>query len=1001
MAKKVVPGSITEPYKIGQGDFSPNLVGQQFSQGTTMFTLGNFSITTNTEGSALSTVYNTGSFSEAYTLETLNITEEESAMFSNETIKTFLNLDPNNLNRFVYFGSFYEYITATIKSILLKWKGSLYVDIFIPTDPTAQVKNTVLDYTYDSVENKSYFKVPTSVIINKFNLIYNTSDSFNGLNQNNIFNSSDDFGDIYDLNTHYQKYQISNIFGDYLIDEFTGSTTSDPYIHLKVDGNPWASLETIGFGSFTYHIRPTEEVLNKYFFSQLNEFENQIMNRLTTPQYSYSLNIIKKTEAGNTFNTQKIFTWPTTDGYNIDNGGASFDYYLTNWLDASKQLDEYKTDLIARRFITSSIVEFDTEGDGTDIYGRKINKLLRIYGREFDEIKKHIDGLEFAKIITYNKKDNAPDEIVKMLASELGLDVLLSFFDNNLFTNSLPGDSGTIGDGNLQNIPFSGYSRYLSPKEMDTELWRRLVINAWWLFKSKGHRKVLEFFLNLFGIKDCVVSLNEHVYIAKNAPLDVDETFRLINEYNGLTGSTPDSTQTYPMDSRGFPELEPDTPDYYYQSYGFWYNGGNLSEIGNNPHIGPYDYGNNYFDRLRCFIDGFNGLTTGTTTFTTLNNLFTDYEEGTIESGVPSFGPNYADLMEFDDRKSDDLNIISAGGDNTITYNNSGQSLRIKFSVTDNSCPSFGDIPCPSSFIEYENGLIFIGVPEGNTVTNDSSYDYILESDIPSLYISDPQRLVNSATMTQQCCIEAGGIYEPISNTTNIGDTFTALDLFNSVNSSQSLACYWCPETKVVNQTIYQTTTSTGENNCIFEQSNQSDLFLYGTNHILLKNTLPFNTNMSSRLDQGSEYKITFTLDNTTYGPFIYDYEGVVSSGTIFDGGFYIEDTTIGNTIKIAYNDKDQVQSQDLKSLFDYIKQSYNIYQTTSEGDSYLKVSISVKIEYNGSCQPEVETTTTELNYEIIKSTGDKDITNSSCCTLRGGQLQTINGNTMCVKNIN
>ena len=125
-------------------------------------------------------------------------------------------------------------------------------------------------------------------------------------------------------------------------------------------------------------MRNKEEVLNKYFFSQLNEFENQIMNRLTTPQYSYSLNIIKKTEAGNTFNTQKIFAWPTTDGYNIDNGGSSFDYYLTNWLDASKQLDEYKTDLIARRFITSSIVEFDTEGDGTDIYGRKINKLLRI-----------------------------------------------------------------------------------------------------------------------------------------------------------------------------------------------------------------------------------------------------------------------------------------------------------------------------------------------------------------------------------------------------------------------------------------------------------------------------------------------------------------------------------------------------------------------------------------------------------------------------------------------
>jgi len=65
MPRKVVPGSITEPYKIGQGDFSPNLVGQQFTEGSTLFTLGNFSLTTNLSA-PLSRVYNTGTFSESY-----------------------------------------------------------------------------------------------------------------------------------------------------------------------------------------------------------------------------------------------------------------------------------------------------------------------------------------------------------------------------------------------------------------------------------------------------------------------------------------------------------------------------------------------------------------------------------------------------------------------------------------------------------------------------------------------------------------------------------------------------------------------------------------------------------------------------------------------------------------------------------------------------------------------------------------------------------------------
>ena len=100
MPRKVVPGSITEPYKIGQGDFSPNLVGQQFTEGSTLFILGNFALTT-TLSAPLSRTYNTGTFSESYSLDTLNITEQESEILSNQNITTVLNLDPDDLTRYV------------------------------------------------------------------------------------------------------------------------------------------------------------------------------------------------------------------------------------------------------------------------------------------------------------------------------------------------------------------------------------------------------------------------------------------------------------------------------------------------------------------------------------------------------------------------------------------------------------------------------------------------------------------------------------------------------------------------------------------------------------------------------------------------------------------------------------------------------------------------------------------------------------------------------------
>jgi hypothetical protein len=807
MARKVVPGSITEPYKIGQGDFSPNLVGQQFTQGTPLFTLGNFAITTNVSGSEFSTVYQTGSFSDVYTLQTLNLTEQESEALSNQSLEIKLNLDTTNLERFVYFGSFYEFISSTIKNILLNWKGSLYINPYIPNDITGIARNTVLNYTYDFLNNEATFKIPVSLINNKFGLIYESQ--YGGIsneNQNVLFNPENNFGDMFNLNIDYRKYQISNIFGDFFVKGFTGSTDTNPYLSITVDGSPWPGLETIGFGIFDYHVRPKEEYLNKFFFNNLNEFESKILNRLTNPKYTYTLRTTKKTEEGFTFLSNKKFTWPTTDGYNIDNGGGEFTAYLNSWLNAAKELDEYKTDLVARRFITSSIIEFDTDGGGDDVYGRKVNKLLRIYGREFDEIKKHIDSLSFSRIVEYDKKDNTPDSMIKILAGELGFDVLLSFFENNLFNNDTPQNSTTEGYGNLQLVPFSGYSRNLSVKEMDIELWRRLVINAWWLFRSKGHRKVLEFFLNLFGIQKCVVSLDEYIYIAKDAPLDVDETVRLVSEISNLEPGeitiSPVPDASVPIDVYGFPALPSNSDEYYFQQNGFWYNGGNLSETGNNPHVGPYDYGEAYLNALRCFVEGYDGVTTGTTTFTTIDNLFTDYENGTIENGLSNYGEDYAEIMNQNNRSTPDLNISLAGSDDTITYDESNQSFRITFNTFREDCV----LPCPVSYINYENGLIFIGssTPPTETSTQEiaDNNGLINQSEIPSLFESNPETLINAATISEVCCVEAGGYYLPIGIDENplSVDTFTPEELFSLSEEGvdQNFGCYWCPPTYVI-----------------------------------------------------------------------------------------------------------------------------------------------------------------------------------------------------------
>jgi len=54
-----------------------------------------------------------------------------------------------------------------------------------------------------------------------------------------------------------------------------------------------------------------------------------------------------------------------------------------------------------------------------------MTKLIRIYGKEFDEIREFIDSLTYVNKITYDKINNAPDQIIKNMARTFGWDYFL------------------------------------------------------------------------------------------------------------------------------------------------------------------------------------------------------------------------------------------------------------------------------------------------------------------------------------------------------------------------------------------------------------------------------------------------------------------------------------------------------------------------------------------------------------------------------------------------
>lgn len=756
---KVTPRSLTDAYKVRQGDASPNLVGLQFTNGSSIFTFGNFEITSNFQPKLAKDFMLGGEWSDYYSLNNLNLTQETSTALLSNDLNVRLNFNPLNIDRYVYFGSFYELTKVTVETIIQKWKGSVYVN---PQNNTNAILNTILSFKYDSGDDSTTFLIPKDTISNKFELLLDSD----------MLSTGTSPGEIYDVNNNYNKYVIWDITSNTKkpVIGFTGYTDSYPYLTVKTSGNPFPTLTGSTFGQLSYHMMPISDEINT-FFLQLTDFEKVLLNNLTSPVYTSKFSAPLYVEGTIVF-TEKSFTWPTTDGYNIDIDTYDYRTYIETLLTMTSEFDSYKTDLVSRRFVSESIQEYDTVGDGTDIYGKKIKKLLRIYGREFDEVKKYIDGISFANVVTYDKLDNTSDELIKVIAKNLGFDFFLTTTNGSF---NLLEQLETGGEP-----VFSGYSRNLSAKELDIELWRRLVINAWWLYKSKGTRKVIEFFFKLFKIPECMVSLNEYVYLAKER-LNPSEVFNeLVKIYD--VPSNMITLSSYPMDEVGFPKMLPENNDNFFQKNGFWYNGGSESTLGNNPHVGPYDFGKNYFNQFECFVNDVNSYITGSTLVTVRENSFNNYNNGTFifdQNGLPVqyYGTAYADSLNNNDLVQNvvvnSAGLTYVGGNNSPIYGRpSGDTYSMKINFTAGSGKKC-DIDCDYNLKYGDDGVIYIvGTPNKPLTDRNCCENYWLPSSKEILLTG--KTVTASATPYQ---MELGG------PRTMVTEQAIQYQYF----------CYWCP----------------------------------------------------------------------------------------------------------------------------------------------------------------------------------------------------------------
>lgn len=619
-------------------NFSPNLVGRQLTSqgGTPLFTMGNFAVTTNIDPKP-DKVFNQGTFSDFLTLD--DVTDENPNVLKIEkNVKTQLNLDITDPLQYVWYGSFVEFNRVSLEDISNRWPAAIYVDNKVGSITGDSVTN----YFYDTLNDETTFKVNSKYFYNPFSVKYTTDSA-------NVF-EEEDITDLRNLTLNYGKYNIEYGGRSYKLVDFTGSTQkTNSEVTIKVEGNPFNILTNSdgsflsSQGSFQYFIKPNEIELET-FFSSLTEYQRNIINRDTYPLYKSTFSFPVNGIDGTIIYQEQTIIFPITkDGYNLNFFDGLYLSFLENLNTIAEMFDQNQTNLMVRKYTAEVINSFDTipRGDGNDLTnnGQKMTNVLNVYGREFDEVKKYITGIKYAHVVTYNKKNNTPDILVKDLARMLGFegfDFLSNLDINKIFLPSEGVES------------FSGQSKNYTNKEVETEVYRRIILNIAWLWKSKGTRKSVEYLFRMMGAPESVVVFDEYVYVA-DKPIDIEAVKRILYLYTGET-----DISDLPFDEDGYPLPPKNTRDLYFQSDGGWYRetGGDSTGIdtnlGNNPHVGPYDGGNRYLSQFTdsCFVPNFSGITEFNTTGTTLyENVFVNYNDG-IFNGLNSINELYVTTLE-------------------------------------------------------------------------------------------------------------------------------------------------------------------------------------------------------------------------------------------------------------------------------------------------------------------------------------------------------------------
>lgn len=412
----------------------------QFAKGMTpIYRSNNFIITVRNDNSSTNVFNNTNwernDTGTVWTLE--NVSGLTSDSEDANDMKIVLKQDYYDFCDFAYYGSLSELFRASITDIIDRFPGELYC-----------TSNNIY-YTVSEVIDKEV--IEDRVILGNKNL-FNLDNPFDIDLHSKVTPKN---------NTNPLKYFADDGYKNYLLISDTSPSSGNPISYWEsrptsndyCKGNKICDIRINNYtieayvgddGKIFYfgdesmqglHIRPNEKYITE-FYNKCDNFQKILMNRKTTPLYKATFSVLGESKYGLT-KSFETFIFPTTYGdYNIIADEYGFSDYTSRLIKIGEFYDSNITDNIYRAMTHEAIKNFDWtytreyisgEEEEYVLGGHKIQKALRVIGREFDEIKAYIDNIKNICRASYDDRGNMPDYFLKDSLADEGWDIKLVY----------------------------------------------------------------------------------------------------------------------------------------------------------------------------------------------------------------------------------------------------------------------------------------------------------------------------------------------------------------------------------------------------------------------------------------------------------------------------------------------------------------------------------------------------------------------------------------------